>query len=161
MKRLTRIYNKKEEFKLAVKALLDRGYQYDELKIIHGEGEGLGLDNLKEDLVQYKNSGNTTLRKSIKGLKLGVILGAIISGGIVGLILLFSDSGTSLSPIATFIAAISVGAVWGGVLGFMLGSLFPLSPHGKESGIRNYSLSFLPHNSEDELYFKNKWHTIF
>lgn len=155
MKRLTRIFNKKEEFKLAVKALLDRGYQYDELKIIHGEGEG--LDNLKEDLVQFKNSGNATLRKSIKGLKLGIILGAIITGGIVGLILLFSDSGTSLSPIATFITALSVGAVWGGVLGFMLGSLFPLSPHSKESGNRNYSLSFLPHNSEDELYFKNKW----
>jgi hypothetical protein len=158
MQKLTRIFNSREEFKLALKNLLDRGYKYDELKIIHGEGEG--LDNLKEDLVQFKNSGNATLRKSIKGLKLGIILGAIITGGIVGLILLFSDSGTSLSPIATFITALSVGAVWGGVLGFMLGSLFPLNLHEnsrKNADPKNFTIHFLPHNSKDELYFKDKW----
>jgi hypothetical protein len=160
MERLTRIFSKKEEFKLAVKALLDRGYRYDELKIIHGEG----LDNLKEDLVQFKNSGNAALRKSIKGLKLGIILGAIIAGGVVGLILLFSDSGTSLSPIATFITALSVGAVWGGVLGFMLGSLFPLNLHEnsrKNADPKNFTIHFLPHNEEDENYFKKEWQTAY
>jgi hypothetical protein len=160
MQQLKRIFNSREEFKLAQKTLLDRGYQYDELKINPREG----LDIQKEDLVQFQNSGNATLRKSIKGLKLGIILGAIITGGIVGLILLFSDSGTSLSPIATLITALSVGAVWGGVLGFMLGSLFPLDSHDnsrKNADPRNFSIHFLPHNEEDEHYFKEEWQTAY
>jgi hypothetical protein len=160
MQQLKRIFNNREEFKLALKTLLDRGYQYDELKINHREG----LDNQKEDLVQFQNSGNATLRKSIKGLKLGIVLGAIITGGIVGLILLFSESGTSLSPIATLITALSVGAVWGGVLGFMLGSLFPLNLHDnnrKNADPKNFSIHFLPHNEEDEHYFKEEWQTAY
>jgi hypothetical protein len=160
MQQLTRIFKSREEFKLALKTLLARGYQYDELKINHREG----LDNHEEDMVQFQNSGNATLRKSIKGLKLGIVLGAVITGGIVGLILLFSESGTSLSPIATLITALSVGAVWGGVLGFMLGSLFPLNSHessGKNADTRNFSIHFLPHNEDDEHYFKEEWQTAY
>ncbi|WP_194973902.1 hypothetical protein [Aquiflexum lacus] len=91
-------------------------------------------------------------------------MGAIITGGIVGLIMLFSDSGTSLSPIATLITSLSVGAVWGGVLGFMLGSLFPLNSHdsnNKHTDPKDFSINFLPHNEEDENYFKNKWQSAY
>jgi len=156
MQQLTRIFNTREEFKNALKTLLARGYQYDEIKINQRDRMG----NEEEDQVQFQNSGNAALRKSIKGLKLGIVLGAVITGGIVGLILLFSESGTSLSPIATFITALSVGAVWGGVLGFMLGSLFPLNSHesnSKNAYPRNFSIHFLPHNEEDEHYFKEEW----
>ncbi|SMD43824.1 hypothetical protein SAMN00777080_2434 [Aquiflexum balticum DSM 16537] len=160
MQQLKRIFNNREEFKLALKTLLDRGYQYDELKINHREG----LDNEEEDMVQFQNSGNTTLRKSLTGFKWGIVSGAVITGGIVGLILLFSESGTSLSPIATLITALSVGAVWGGVLGFMLGSLFPLNAHDnsrKNADPKNFSIHFLPHNEEDEHYFKEEWQTAY
>jgi hypothetical protein len=157
MQRLTRIFNNGQEFNFALRALLARGYQYDEIKIKRQEG----IESEEGDLIQFKNSGDAALRKSIKGLKYGLITGAIFIGTIVGLVLLFSESGTSLSPIATFITSIVVGAVWGGVLGFMLGSLFPLNSHVKEHTHRNFSLNFLPHNSEDELYFRDKWQTNF
>lgn len=160
MKQLTRIFNSREEFKIALNSLLARGYQYDEIKINQRDGIG----NEEEDLVQFQNSGNAALRKSIKGLKLGIILGAITTGGVVGSILLFSDSGTSFSPIATFITALSVGAVWGGLLGFMLGSLFPLNSHdgnNKTADPRNFSIHFLPHNEEDKHYFKEEWQTAY
>ncbi|WP_373522390.1 hypothetical protein [Aquiflexum sp.] len=160
MEHLTRIFNTREEFKLALKTIQARGYQSDEIKINRHEE----IDNEEEDQVQFQNSGNATLRKSIKGLKLGVISGAIITGGVVGLILLFSESGYSLSPIATLVTSLAVGAVWGGVLGFMLGSLFPLDSHNpntKHPIPRNFSINFLPHNVEDELYFKDKLQVAF
>jgi hypothetical protein len=160
MQKLTQIFNSREEFKLALKTIHDRGYHHDEIKINRQEG----IKSEKEDQVQYQNSGNATLRKSIKGLKLGIILGAVITGGFVGIIMLFSDSSTSLSPIATLITSLAVGGVWGGVLGFMLGSLFPLNAHDsnkKHAVTKDFSINFLPHNEEDENYFKNKWQTAY
>lgn len=160
MKRLTHIFKNSDQLIQAQKTLLARGYQSNEIKINHLENQEIE----KGDLVQFENSGNATLRKSIKGLKSGIILGAGIVGLIVGLILLFSESGYSLSPIATFITSIAVGAVWGGVLGFMLGSLFPLDSHdpkNKNFNPKNFSIDFLPHTEEDEIYFKGKWRTAY
>lgn len=155
MERLKSIFKNRKEFKLALNTILAKGYQYSEIKTNLWIG-ALGGDR---ELILDHSSGDIALKKSLKGLKFGLIAGASIVGTVVALILLFSESGTSISPIATLIGAIAVGAVWGGVLGFMLGSLFPLQSHSKLTN-RNqlkFSVDFIPHNIKDELYFKNKW----
>jgi hypothetical protein len=155
MKRIKHIFKNSEELKRALKSLLAKGYQYDQIIINPKE---IRMDSEKE-LIQASGYGNITLKKSMLGLKSGMIAGAAIVGAAVGLIMAFEIE-KSLSPITTFITAVIIGAVWGGVLGFMLGSLFPLDSHinvKNRSNFRNFSIDFLPHNFEDELYFKNKW----
>jgi hypothetical protein len=158
MKRLTYVFNNSTELKKAQKTLLDRGYELDEIKINPGEL----IEDREKKLVPAYTTGNSTLRKSMHGLKIGIIAGAVLVGIVVGFILVF-ESEKSLSPIATLITSILIGAVWGGVLGFMLGSLFPLEldiKTSKQSNLREYSVDFLPHNPKDELYFRNQWEVV-
>lgn len=132
MQQTTYIYKNSQDLKQALRALLDKGYLKKQLAVKFNNSE------MKRDkiLVPAFSSGDLTLKKTIQGLKSGMLIGATIVGSVVGIILLLG-SGNSLYPIATFIGALFVGAVWGGTLGFLLGSLFPL---GKSINIINQSV---------------------
>lgn len=159
MERLKSIFKNRKEFKSALSTILARGYQYNEIKT----NLWIGTMGGEKMMILDHSSGDITLKKSLKGLKIGLVTGAVIVGSVVALIMLFSESGNSISPIATLLSAFVVGAVWGGVLGFMLGSLFPLHPNAKvtDRSELKFSVDFIPHNMEDELYFKNKWQKAF
>ena len=159
MERLKSIFKNRKEFKSALNTILARGYIHSEIKT------NLWISAIggKRLMILNHSSGDITLKKSLKGLKFGLISGAVIVGTIVALILLFSENSKSISPMATFIASMAIGAVWGGLLGFMLGSLFPLHPNAKvkDLSVSKFSVDFIPHSIEDELYFKNKWKIAF
>ncbi|WP_291783130.1 hypothetical protein [Cecembia sp.] len=155
MQPTTYIFKNSQDVRQALTALFKRGYFKKHLTIKFNEIEM----NRDEILVHAFKSGDVVLTKTIKGLKLGMLAGSGGIGLIVGLILLFG-AGNSLYPLATFVAALFVGAVWGGTLGFILGSLFPFEKtiNIKDQSVNGYfSIDLLPINLKDGLYFKNKW----
>ncbi|MCR9015307.1 hypothetical protein [Aquiflexum gelatinilyticum] len=149
------VFKNHKDSKETISLILDRGYELDEIEV---NPPDMGYI-IPTPTSNHHPSGDEFMKEAIKSLKIGLIIGFVLSAVSVGLYFLINGDFEDGISLFTINSAIIVGTIWGGMMGFFVGphlpspiwSLFYSSP--KEN---NVTVNFQAHNMVDVIYFAEK-----
>lgn len=145
---------------VAMRKLNTLGYSKKDILILEHKdlpNEPCHLSAAKED------SDSELIKKAITGIRKGVLIGIGCVALILALLFLTDSYLIKSGSISYHILLCVVGAVWGGVIGFLLKPLME-SEQYVEYDLKpvdgNVLLSFTPKNQHDLSYFSKHWQTV-